>query len=547
MLTGTQTIELDGERLTLEQVVAAARGAEGGRPIVRLAAGARERLTATREYIEDRWLSDDAPAIYGFNTGVGPLKEKRIPVAENQRFQAFILSSHSAGVGPPLPEDAVRATMLLRVNALAKNCSGIRPVVLDRLLDMLNRGVHPVIPEIGSVGASGDLAPLAHLAAAMVGHPRAEAFYQGRRLPAPTALQAAGIAPATFTLEAKDALALVNGSTMTLGIGVLALADAWEIARNADVALALTLEAVRGEPAAFDHRIQAARNHPGQVAAAANVRALIRGSARTTEAARAVRFPEEARSGDGPPPPRVQDAYSIRCAPQVHGAARDVLTFVGQVLEREANAATDNPLVFPDGNGGYEMLSGGNFHGEPLAFALDFLAMAVAELGNISERRSFRLLEPTLSFGVPGNLVGATPGVNTGFALVQCAASAIVNEMKTLAMPASTDSIPTKRNQEDHVSMSTWSSRKARQVVERCRQVIGVEYFCASQALALVEPLMAAFPLGAGTAAACGAIRRRIPPVGEDRWMHDDMVAAEQLVATGEVLGAAQAAVGPLG
>ncbi len=539
----TGTVKLDGNQLTAEKVVEVARAGARGWPTVELSSSARENLQQVRAFMDEHWLAADAPPIYGINTGVGKLKDSHIAPADMERFQQLIVNAHCAGVGEPLPEEVVRATMVLRVNALAKGCSGVRVECCDRLLDMLNRGVHPIIPAQGSVGASGDLAPLAHLVSVMIGHERAEAVFQGQRLPARTGLARAGLAP-DFTLAPKDVLALINGSTVTLGLAVLALHDAWLLARNADVAAAMSMEAMRGELAAFDPRIHAARNQVGQILVAENVRRLLAGSERTTEGARSVRLPDEFRSNGYSP--RVQDAYALRCTPQVQGAARDVLDFAQALIDREINAATDNPLVFPDETAGYVVLSGGNFHGEPLAYAADVITMAVAEIGSISERRSFRLLDPTLSYGLPLNLVGATLGLNTGFSLVHCTAAAIVSENKVLSYPSVVDSIPTKANQEDHVSMSTFAARKARTVVENAQKVIGIEFQCAAQAIDLSSAPLAQRRLGAGTAAAYERFRQVVPRTTEDHYQATDMAAAAELTRSGELVEAAERAIGGL-
>jgi histidine ammonia-lyase len=538
-----RAILLDGESLTVEDVMAVARGAAGS-PRVLMTDKARARTIAVRQYVEQHWLSPDAPPIYGINTGLGRLMDVRVPPDDLDRFQRLIINAHSAGIGEPFDIETVRALLLLRVNALSKGVSGVRVECLDRLLDMLNRGVHPVIPSQGSVGASGDLAPLAHMVSAMVGHEKAEAFYAGERMPARDALSRAGMRP-VFTLAAKDVLAMINGSTVSLASAVLSLADAELLATTADIALSLTLEAVRGEARAFDDRIQLARNAPEQRTVAQNVRRVTDGSARMTERARQVRFPDEHRTG-GHYKPRVQDAYSLRCAPQVHGAAREALRFARTLLEREANAATDNPLIFPDGEGGYDVVSGGNFHGEPIGYAADLIAMAVAELGAISERRSFRLTDPNLSYGLPLNLVGGQLGLNTGFSIVHCSASALASENRLLAMPSVTDSIPGKANQEDHVSMCTYSARKARQVLRNTQAILGVELILASQAIDLSAPWLDDPVLGVGTTAALAAVRRDIPMTREDAYQSEHMATAQALVANGEVASDVGRAIGGL-
>jgi histidine ammonia-lyase len=470
---------LDGKSLTLDQIVRIARERDHKNQWIRvgLAVRVRKNISRIRKQIEKDWLKPDAPPFYGFNTGVGKLKDSRIPFEQIQEFQENLLNSHSTGVGEPLAEEAVRATMLLRLNSFAIRNSGIRIALLDRLIAMLNAGVHPVIPQRGSVGASGDLAPLAHMACTLIGHPNSEAFFQSARMPARDALAAAGLEP-TFALQAKEALALVNGSTVSLAIAVLATNDARLAVVNADIALALSLESMRGELAAFDPRIHSARPHKGQVETAANIRKILRGSRRCSKAAREVRLPDEIRVTAQSIPERVQDAYSLRCAPQVHGPVREGLSYIERILSVEINSVTDNPLVVsrPRSNGQrLEVLSGGNFHGQYVAQATDLLALIVTDLGSISERRICRMLDPTMSYGLPSNLASDTPGLNTGYSIAHCSMAALTSENKTLSWPASTDSIPTKSNQEDHVSNSAWSAIKAQQVVSNTQQIIGTE------------------------------------------------------------------------
>jgi len=537
-------IELDGYTLSAADVVMVARGTHTR---ACLAPEARRRLVELREWIEREWMRPDAPPVYGFNTGLGKLKDSAIPLEQIRMFQAMLINAHSAGIGEPLPEEIVRATMLLRANAHARGCSGPRVEVVERLIAMLNAGLHPVVPAQGSVGASGDLAPLAYLTGALVGVPQAECFYQGERMPARQALERAGIVPLEFPLEAKDGLALINGSTVSLAIAVLAAHDARRVLKTADIALGLSLEAMRGELNAFDERIHAARPHPGQVTTAANLRRIVAGSARCTHAARVIALPDEGRVPAQTIPARVQDAYSLRCAPQVHGPARDALDYVDRILATEINAATDNPLIFAGASDGYEVLSGGNFHGQYLAQTMDLLAIALADVGSISERRTYRLLDPTMSYGLPSNLVAQLPGVNTGYSIAHCSMAALVSENKTLCWPASVDSLPTKSNQEDHVSNSTWCARKARTIVGNVEQIVATELLIAAQALSLVEPHLGTFPLGAGSAAAYAAIRERIPAALDgDRWLHADLAEALDLVRSGAVLAAVEDVVGAL-
>ncbi len=541
------TLVLDGHSLKAADLVRVARQLdEDGREPISVAQSAWERLEAARSYIEANWLKEGAKPVYGFNTGLGRLKDTHIPVEHIDLFQKMLVHAHSAGVGEPFPEDAVRALLVLRINALVRGVSGPRRETVERLLAMLNRGVHPVIPQIGSVGASGDLAPLAYLTGTLTGHPSAEAFYKGERLPAQDALKRAGLEP-EFELRAKDGLALINGSTVSLAVAVLAAEEARNVLVSADIALALSLEAMRCEMAAFDPRVHEARPHAGQVATAENVRRLVDGSQRCTEEARQVRLPDDISVTHQTIPQRVQDAYSLRCAPQVHGPARDALDYVDRVLEVEMNAATDNPLIFEDGQGGYEALSQGNFHGQYVAQVMDHLAAVMTDVGSISERRSYRMLDPTMSYGLPSNLVAKLTGVNYGYAIAHCSMAALVTENKTLCWPAGTDSVPTKSNQEDHVSNSTWSARKARTIVENVSQIVGTELLIAAQALSVTKETLGAFDLGGGTQAAYEAIRGRIPAALDgDRWLHADLVAARELVDAGALREAVEQKLGSL-
>jgi histidine ammonia-lyase len=539
-------LELDGRSLAASEVVTVATAPKDHWPLVLLSAESRQRLATARQYVEDHWLKADARPIYGFNTGVGKLKDSAIALEQIDLFQEMLINSHSAGVGKPLPEDVVRAILILRANTFARGCSGVRPELVDRLLALLNRGVHPVIPELGSVGASGDLAPLAHMAGTLVGHPQAEAFFDGRRLPATEALAAADIDPIQCKLGAKEGLALINGSTVSLSIAILAKHQAELALAHAEIALALSLEAMRGELAAFDPRIQEARPHPGQSKTAEIVRRLTDGSQRCTESAREVALPDEGRMPAQTISARVQDAYSLRCAPQVHGPVRHALEYVESILATEINSSTDNPLIF-ETEKGYDVLSGGNFHGQYLAQAMDLLAMAMTDLGSISERRTHRLLDPTMSYGLPSNLVAKLPGLNTGYSIAHCSMAALVAENKTLCWPASVDSIPTKSNQEDHISNSTWSARKARTVIDNVQQIVATEMLMAAQAISLTEPLLRQFGLGRGSAAAYAALRERIPAALEgDRWLHADLIAALELLRGGSVLRAVEQAIGPI-
>ncbi|MCF7936213.1 MAG: aromatic amino acid ammonia-lyase [Synergistales bacterium] len=535
-------VVLTGKDLTIEEVVAVAR--ENAQ--VSVAGECREEIRGVRDYIEEHWIRPDAPPTYGFNTGLGKLKDYTIDMEQNDQFQHNIVMSHCGCVGEPAGEDVVRATMLVRINAFCQGVSGLRLEVIDRLAEMLNRGVHPVIPLLGSVGASGDLAPLAHMTSVLIGHDRAEAFYRGERMAAPEALRRAGIAPVRFQLKAKDALALINGTTMFAGMAALACHDALELARQADVATALSLEAVRGELAAFDPRIQKVRRHPGQARVAENVRTLTAESTRTTEEARKVHLADDLMH-PGPYKPRVQDLYSLRCMPQVHGSVRDNLDYVWQTIERELNAATDNPLVFRTESGEeLEFLSGGNFHGEPIAFAMDLLTVSLAELGNISERRTFSLTDPALSYGLPPMLSGSPTGLNYGYGIIACSASALASENKTLCFPATADTISTKAGQEDHVSMAPWATRKAVMVERNLEKMLGIEFLLAAEAVTLTEPELGRFRLGKGTQAVFDRIRADVEGTSADSYMPDQSGPLVSLVERREMLKAAEWAVGLL-
>jgi histidine ammonia-lyase len=473
------------------------------------------------------------------------LKDTRIKVEHIELFQTQLIKAHSGGIGEPFSEEVSRATMLLRANAFASNYSAPRVEVVDRLLAFINAGIHPIMPQKGSVGASGDLAPLAYLAAAVAGFDEAEVMYKGRRMAAAEAIAKAEIGPVKFDLKAKDASALINGCTASLAVAVLAATDARNLLTDACLSLGLTLEAMRAEMSAFDPRIQQARPHPGQIKTAAVVRKLLKGSTRTTHEARAVQFPDELRRTDIPYTPRIQDVYSLRCTPQVYGPVFDALDYIDTIVKNEINSATDNPLIFGKDGGGFEIISGGNFHGQYLAQAMDLLAMAITDLGSICERRVARLIDPTLSWGLPRNLMSGLGGVNTGYPVVQCSLSSLVMENRTLSMPGSVDSIPSKANSEDHISNSTWCARKAHTVVQNTQYIVGVEMLLAAQALTMTEHLLPGFRLGEGTQAAYDEIRKQIPACLEgDRWFHNDIQVAHSFVTSGSVREAVTARVG---
>lgn len=500
-------INIDGQSLSLAQVEAVARG----RARVRLDPRAVAGIRAARAVL-DGLIAGPAP-VYGVNTGFGRLADVRIPRCEQRALQRNLVRSHAAGAGDPLPAEEVRAIMVLRANTLARGQSGCRVVVVERLLELLNREVHPVVPETGSVGASGDLVPLAHVALALTGEGRAEVA--GREEDASAQLARAGIA--ALDLFEKEALALLNGTQATTGIGALALLSFGRALDTADVAGAMSLEGLRGTPDPFRSGIHAARPHPGQVECARRLWALLQGS----------QIRESHREGD----PRVQDAYSLRCMPQVHGAAREAHAYAHRVLTTEANSTTDNPLVLcADGepNGG-RVLSGGNFHAQLIAQCLDLAAIAAADLASISERRIDRLLNPDLS-GLPAFL-SPEPGTRSGLMVAQLTAADALSEMRVLASPASIDSVSTSAAQEDHVSMGMAAARKLRRTIGLLELVLAVELLCAAQAVEFHRPLRA----GSRVEQALREIRARVPRIDEDRVLSGDIASLTDLVQEGTV------------
>jgi histidine ammonia-lyase len=498
--------------LTLAAISEVARG---GRKVT-IGAAARAAMDRARGVVDDVVAGGDAaPAVYGVNTGFGALAEVRISAAEVTRLQQNLVRSHAAGVGAPLPREAVRAMMLLRAAVLATGRSGARTICCERLCELLDAGVHPVIPARGSVGASGDLAPLAHLALGMIGEGFAE--YRGETVPAAEALRRANIAP--LVLEAKEGLTLLNGTQHMTAVGGLALHDAAATCVVADIAGALSLEALKGTVRAFDPRVVAARPHPGQIAVGTHLRALLVGS----EIA-------ESHKDCG----KVQDPYSLRCMPQVHGATRDMLAFATTVLEREAASSTDNPLVFLDGPDGAEMISGGNFHGQPVAIALDAAAIAIAELANISERRIEQLVNPHLSSGLPPFLAPDS-GLNSGFMIAQVSAAALVSENKVLAHPASVDSIPSSAGREDHVSMGATAALKLATIHDHVRTVLAIELLCAAQGIDLRRPLRTTPVLERVHA----VIRANVPAMMVDRPIAPDIAAVRAMIDDGSLAAAA--------
>jgi histidine ammonia-lyase len=487
----------DGARsLSLADVVAVARE----RARVRLSPMAAERVRAARAFVER--IGEENRTVYGVTTGFGHLSCVKIPSDQLADLQRNLIRSHSSGTGEPFDIPTTRAIMLLLANSLARGHSGIRPVVLELLLGMLNAGVTPVVPMRGSVGASGDLAPLAHLSLVLIGE--GEAWRDGERLPGGEALQRAGLAP--VVLGAKEGLALINGTHAMEACGVLALADAWRLVRAAEVAVAMSTEALMGSFVPLDARIHALRPQPGQQRTAARLRALLDESEINAS---------HADCG------RVQDPYTLRCAPQVLGAARDALSYCERVFEAELGAVTDNPLIFPDDG---DVLTGGNFHGQPLALALDFMALALAQVAAFSERRTYNLVGPhewdTGEHRMPLFLT-PQPGLNSGYMIAQYAAAALVNEIKVLAHPASIDSIPTSAGMEDFVSMGPTAAFKLRQILALAARVVAIELLCAAQGLEFRRPLRP----GRGVAAAYAAVREIVPPLDADRPPSPDIEA----------------------
>lgn len=512
-LAGEQTgpgLEVGNSPLSLEQVGAVAWHRQ---PVV-LAADACRRVFQSRQAVEAA-LQTGLP-LYGINTGFGSFADVRISPAETRQLQINLLRSHAAGVGSPLPRPVVRAMVLLRVNALAAGYSGIRPQVLERLLLFLQHDICPVVPAQGSLGASGDLAPLAHLALPLIGE--GQVHWRGQCWPAAAVLSQLGLEP--LVLEAKEGLALINGTQAMTALGVLAWLRARQLALAADVIASLTIQALRGIPAAFQLRIQNLRPQRGQVEVAANLLQLLQDSCLTT-------LPGQLRT---------QDAYSLRCIPQVHGAYRAALDYVGQILRCEVNAVTDNPLVFVQGG---DMVSGGNFHGQPVAQALDLLAIAIADLGNVSERRTERLVNPHLS-GLPAFLTNMG-GLHSGLMLAQYTTAALASENKTLATPASVDTIPSSAGQEDHVSMGTLAARQAWAAVQNLQNILAIELVAACQA---VEFYGSNFLSPPGQAV-YNRVRQVIPPLLADRPLAPDLARAADLLAQGQITAAATTAVAP--
>src|SRR6266446_4843282 len=495
-------MELNGEQISLVQLAAVASGGEA----VHITDLARPRILASRKLIE-QIIERDA-VVYGVNTGFGKLADVRIGRHELRQLQLNLVRSHACGIGNRLSEPEVRAMMLLRANVLALGLSGVRCELIELLCEMLNRRIYPVVPEKGSVGASGDLAPLSHLALSLVGE--GEALFEGRRMSSAEALRRAQLKP--LQLEAKEGLALLNGTQAMHAVGGLALLRAQRLARVADVSGAMSLEALKGTPVAFDLRLQDARRHPGQKAVAEHLLSLMEDS--------------EIRQSHLTDDPRVQDAYSLRCMPQVHGAVRGALAHCEDILLIESASATDNPLVFAETG---DVISGGNFHGAPLAFAFDYVAIAIADLMSISERRTDRLTNPDKSEGLPAFLA-QRPGVESGFMIAHVAAASLVNEARVLAHPASVDNITTSGGKEDHVSMGMTSALKLRSIVNLAENLLAIELLAAAQGLEHRRPLKA----GRGVERAFAAVRKIVPPLTEDRALSGDIARVAEAIRRGD-------------
>ena len=506
------SIIIEDGHLTIGDVVKVARNFE----TIALSEKAIAAVNKARAYVDEKL--EKGEIIYGLTTGFGKFSDRFIPREDTAALQKNLIISHSCGMGDPYPTEVVRGAMLLRINALARGNSGVRLETLETLVNMLNKGVHPVVPQKGSLGASGDLAPLSHIVLVMLGEGEAE--YKGEVMSGKAAMEKAGIN--TIELSAKEGLALINGTQIMTSMAALLCHDARLLAKTADIALAMTGEALNAITKAFDPKVHLVRGHKGQIESAENMARLL----------------EDSKLSARVQPGKVQDAYSLRCAPQVHGASRDAIDYVYAAVEREINAVTDNPIVFSDED---DVISAGNFHGQPMALAMDFLAIAMAELSNISERRTERLVNPQLSAGLPAFLT-EDGGVNSGFMIVQYSAASMVSENKVYCHPASVDSIPSSANQEDHVSMGTTAARKARMVLDNVQKVLGIELFCASQGIYF----RGEDKLATATDALYKHIRKSVAPVKEDRVMYTELAKFDRMVKNGEVVAVVEQAIGAL-
>lgn len=505
-------VVIDGNSLTIEEFIQITRW----RKKIELSQEAIERINKSRALV-DKFV-DENKVVYGITTGFGKFSDVVITGDETKELQRNLIISHACGVGEPLSEEIVRGIMLLRINALAKGFSGIRLSTLNTLIEMLNKGVHPIIPEKGSLGSSGDLAPLSHMVLVMLGE--GEAIYKGQKMSGKEAMEKANIN--TIELTSKEGLALINGTQVMTSIGAHTIYDAMELSKIADIAASLTIEALNGIIDAYDIRVQNIRPHEGQINTSKNLLKLLENSSMIS------------RQGEI----RVQDAYSLRCVPQIHGGSKDCFKYVKEKVEIEMNSATDNPLIFYEDE---EVISGGNFHGQPMALAFDFLGIGLAELANISERRLERLVNPSLSNGLPGFLI-RNGGLNSGFMIVQYSAAALVSENKVLAHPASVDSIPSSANQEDHVSMGTIASRKAMEILDNVRKVLSMEILAACQGI----DLRGNKGLGNGTKIVYNIIREKIGYLDKDKPMYEEINKCEEIIKSGEIVSKVEEVIGKL-
>ena len=504
---------VDGDSLTIEQIVAVARN----RARVELSSECIKKIEKCRKFVDE--LVDKGEAVYGLTTGFASFKDIAISKEQTAELQKNLIMSHSVGVGEAFPEEIVRAAMLVRINSVAKGYSGVKIETIKTLIEMLNKNVYPYVPEKGSVGSSGDLAPLSHMLLVLMG--MGEAWYDNKRISGKEVMELAGIKP--ITLSSKEGLALNNGTAFMTAIGTLSIYDALNLEKIADVSLGLTLEALMGIISAFDERVQMVRPHPGQILCAKNIQKICKGSNLIKT------YKETAR---------VQDSYSLRCSPQVHGACRDAINYVKEVIEREINSATDNPLIFEG-----EAVSCGNFHGEPVAIAMDTLGIALSELGNISERRIAKMIDPSTNNGLPIFLIKKEiGGLSSGFMMPQYTAAALVSENKILAHPASVDSIPTSANQEDHVSMGTIAARKAREILKNVQNVLAIEIMNSVQGIDLRENAK----LGSGTETAYELIRKHVLFYDKDRIFYPDINKIADLIKNNEILEKVESVVGKL-
>ena len=505
-------ILIEHGHLTIEEVVKVARNFEK----IELTENAIAAVNKARDYVEEKLSKGEI--IYGLTTGFGKFSDTFIPLEDTAALQRNLIISHSCGMGDPYPTEVVRGAMLLRINALARGNSGVRLSTLMTMVNMLNKNVHPVIPQKGSLGASGDLAPLSHIILVMLGEGEAE--YEGVRMSGKEAMEKAGIP--TIELSAKEGLALINGTQIMTSMAALLCYDARNLAKTADIAVCMTGEALNAITKAYDPKVHEVRGHQGQMDAAANMLKIL----------------SDSQNAGKIQPGKVQDAYSLRCAPQVHGASRDAIEYVYAAVTREINAVTDNPLVFSDDD---DVISAGNFHGQPMALAMDFLAIAMAEYANISERRTERLVNPQLSAGLPAFLT-ADGGLNSGFMIVQYSAASMVSESKVYCHPASVDSIPSSANQEDHVSMGTTAARKARMVLDNSQKVLAIELFCATQGIYF----RGEDKLGTAGKAVYEHVRKAVQPVKEDRVMYTEMAKFDAMVKNNEIVDVVEKAIGTL-